>query len=197
MLLMSFNKRSRLMRTLLTTNIGGCGCSKPKPSDVYDPTPIPKISSIINYQLHTNTNPNSLTPSSTTTTTSRDRNGDDNEDEDFTTTSTTISEADHDNKNTKINHDDEIPKPSTKLIGSIAIEKDSNDPHEDFRNSILQMILEREMYTETDLQQLLQCLLQLNAPCHHKVIVQAFVEICEETFPKKLHTNTSVGNATS
>ena len=51
--------------------------------------------------------------------------------------------------------------------------------------SILQMILEREIYTETELQELLECFLQLNATCHHQVIVQAFMEICEEVFPKK------------
>ncbi|XP_068498550.1 transcription repressor OFP6-like [Phaseolus vulgaris] len=78
-----------------------------------------------------------------------------------------------------------MPKPNSKLIHSVAVEKDSNDPHKDFRDSILQMIFERQIYTKTDLQDLLECFLQLNAACHHQVIVRAFMEICQEIFPKK------------
>lgn len=164
------NKRRVMMRTLLTAK-GGCGCGKPKPTDVYEPTPKPKIS------IYQNTNPSTLTSSTTS-------------DEDFT--SITFSETDtthhHDddnnNKNSTKNHI--ISKPCPKLIdSSIAIEKDSKDPYKDFRHSILQMIFEKEIYSENDLQELLQCFLQLNAPCHHHVIVQAFTEICQETFPKK------------
>ncbi|TKY48673.1 Transcription repressor OFP6 [Spatholobus suberectus] len=164
---MSSNKR-RLMRTLLKAN-GGCGCSKLKSADVFEPNPKPKIS------IYQNTNPSSLNSS----TTSGDRNGDD--DGDFT--STTISEADtHQDQNNKNNG---TPKPSPKLVDSIAVEKDSKDPHKDFRDSMVQMIFEREIYTETDLQELLECFLQLNATRHHEIIVQAFMEICEEAFPKK------------
>ena len=162
---MSSNKR-RFMRALFKAN-GGCGCSKPKSSDVHEPTPKPKIS------IYQNTKTSSLNSS----TTSGDRNEDD---EVFT--STTISESDTNHQNPNNNN---MPKPSPKLVDSIAVEKDSNDPHKDFRASILQMILEREIYTETDLRELLECFLQLNATCHHQVIVQAFMEICEEVFPKK------------
>lgn len=165
---MSSNKR-RFMRALYKAN-GGCGCSKPKSSDVHEPTPKPKIS------IYQNTNPSSLNSS----TTSGDRNEDD---EVFT--STTISESDTNHQNPNNNNNNNMPKPSPKLVDSIAVEKDSNDPHKDFRASILQMILEREIYTETELQELLECFLQLNATCHHQVIVQAFMEICEEVFPKK------------
>lgn len=48
------------------------------------------------------------------------------------------------------------------------------------------MILERKIYAERELEELLECFLQLNAKCHHQVIVEAFMEICEEIFPKKL-----------
>lgn len=150
---MSFNKRRTFMQTLFTSNKGCGNCSKLKPSEVLDPTPIPKISIYQNT-----TNPRISLASSATT--------------------TTVSEADTHNN---------IPKPTTKLMNSVAVEKDSDDPYEDFRNSMLQMILEKEIYSETDLQELLECFLQLNAACHHQIIVQAFVEICEETFPQKLH----------
>lgn len=166
------------MRTLLSSN-GGCGCGKPKASEVHQPTPKPKIS------VCQNTNP------STSSTTSGDRNDQlSADDEDFT--STTISETEthhhHDHNNNKkgiTKNVSVLPKPSPKIVDTIAVEKESKDPYRDFRYSMLQMIFEREIFSESGLQELLQCFLELNAPCHHKVIVQAFMGICEETFPKK------------
>ncbi|CAL0332152.1 unnamed protein product [Lupinus luteus] len=171
---MSFNKR-RVMKTLLTPN-GSCGCGKPKPSQVHEPIAKPKIS------IYQNTNPSRLTSSSATT------SGGGDHDEDFTFT--TISEANTTHRDHKIHDkpikDQSISKPCPKLIGSIAIEKESDDPYSDFRYSMLQMIVEKEIFSENDLQELLQCFLQLNAPCHHHAIVQVFIEICEMSFPKKI-----------
>ncbi|MED6161192.1 hypothetical protein PIB30_058364 [Stylosanthes scabra] len=167
---MSSNKKG-IMRTLLSSN-GGCGCGKQKQS-VHQPAPKPKIS------VYQNTNP------STSSTTS---------DEDFT--STTISETethhqDHNNNDNKgiaknnVSSTSLIKHNPNKIIDSIAVEKESTDPYRDFRYSILQMIFEKEIFSESGLQELLQCFLELNSPCQHQIIVQAFMEICEETFPKK------------
>jgi len=162
---MSFNfNRKSLVKTLFSSN-KSCGCIKIKPSNVLEPSQKPKIS------VYENTNPNSLT--------SHDANANNTNDKDFT--STTIL---NDNGNNNNNY--RILKPGTKLIDSIAVEKESKEPYEDFRNSILQMILEREICSENDLQELLECFLQLNAKCHHHIIVEAFMETCEEIFPKKL-----------
>lgn len=60
---------------------------------------------------------------------------------------------------------------------SLAVEKDSDDPYLDFRHSMLQMILENEIYSKDDLKELLNCFLQLNSPYHHGIIVRAFTEI--------------------
>ncbi|KAL2331901.1 hypothetical protein Fmac_019482 [Flemingia macrophylla] len=152
---MSSNKR-RFIKALSLS----CGCSKPKPSDVHQPTPKPKIS------IYHNTNPSTSSLNSSTTSA---------RDDEEVFTSTTFSEPDTARNITS----------SAKLADSIAVEKESKDPHKDFRDSMLQMIREREIYTESDLQELLECFLQLNAACHHRVIVDAFVEICEEAFPKK------------
>ncbi|KAL0333518.1 UNVERIFIED_CONTAM: Transcription repressor OFP6 [Sesamum angustifolium] len=64
-------------------------------------------------------------------------------------------------------------------IGSetVAVEKDSDDPYMDFRRSMLQMIVEKEIYSKNDLKELLNCFLQLNSPYYHGVIVRAFTEI--------------------
>ncbi|OMO83172.1 hypothetical protein COLO4_22650 [Corchorus olitorius] len=67
--------------------------------------------------------------------------------------------------------------PCPKITDSIAVVKVSNDPYHDFRHSMLQMILEKQIFSKTDLQELLQCFLELNAPCQHDVIVKAFMEI--------------------
>jgi len=161
----NFNKRS-LVKTLFSSN-KSCGCIKIKPSNVLQPSQKPKIS------FCQNTNPNSITSS----TTSHDANTDD---KDFTSTTILNDNGNNNNNNYR------ILKPGTKLIDSVAVEKESKEPYEDFRNSILQMILEREIYSENDLQELLECFLQLNAKCHHHVIVEAFMETCEGIFPKKL-----------
>lgn len=60
---------------------------------------------------------------------------------------------------------------------SVAVEKDSDEPYHDFRRSMLQMILEKELYTKEDLKQLLNCFLQLNSPYYHPIIVRAFADI--------------------
>ncbi|KAG2371544.1 hypothetical protein LR48_Vigan05g165000 [Vigna angularis] len=111
--------------------------------------------------------------------------------------------GDKDNKlffEVRTNHEnpnnDNMRKPYSKLIDSVAVEKDSKDPHKDFRESMLQMIFQRQIFTKTDLQDLLECFLRLNAACHHQVIVQAFMEICHETFPKK-NINAADANAAS
>ncbi|KAK7402044.1 hypothetical protein VNO78_14001 [Psophocarpus tetragonolobus] len=78
-----------------------------------------------------------------------------------------------------------ITKGSRKLVDSIAVEKESTEPRRDFGDSILQMILERQIYTQTDLQHLLECFLNLNATCHHQLIVEAFMATCQHLFPKK------------
>lgn len=81
-------------------------------------------------------------------------------------------------------------KPSSRTVkgfgrvGSegVAVEKDSQDPYLDFRHSMLQMILENEIYSKDDLRELLNCFLQLNSPNHHGVIVRAFTEIWNGVF---------------
>lgn len=161
---MSFNinKKKKFLRTLFSSN-KSCSCLKIKSSNVLEPSLKPKIS------IYQNQNKN---PSGTTSSA---------DDDDKVLASSPVCEAKttHHNNNTILNS-------GTKLIDSIAVEKESEDPYDDFRNSILQMIFERKIYAEKDLEELLECLLQLNAKCHHQVIVEAFMEICEEIFPKKL-----------
>ncbi|KAG9440950.1 hypothetical protein H6P81_021115 [Aristolochia fimbriata] len=71
-----------------------------------------------------------------------------------------------------------------KVKESFAVVKRSEDPYEDFRRSMLEMILEKQMFNAHDLEQLLHCFLSLNAEDHHGVIVEAFSEIWEILFCK-------------
>ncbi|XP_057469519.1 transcription repressor OFP7-like [Actinidia eriantha] len=69
-----------------------------------------------------------------------------------------------------------------KVKESFAVVKRSKDPYEDFKRSMLEMILEKQMFDVMDLEQLLQCFLSLNSRHHHEAIVRAFAEIWEVLF---------------
>ncbi|KAA0035569.1 hypothetical protein IC582_028650 [Cucumis melo] len=66
------------------------------------------------------------------------------------------------------------------ICDSIAVEKDSDDPYEDFRRSMVQMIVEKRIYSPNGLQELLNCFLHLNSPYHHEIILKAFTQISNE-----------------
>jgi uncharacterized protein (TIGR01568 family) len=86
---------------------------------------------------------------------------------------------DNNTSSTQNSESETYPKAS-KITDSIAVVKDSDDPFQDFKNSMSQMILEKNIYSKDDLEELLNCFLELNSPCQHDVIVQAFTEIWKE-----------------
>ncbi|KAK4426841.1 Transcription repressor OFP7 [Sesamum alatum] len=69
-----------------------------------------------------------------------------------------------------------------KVKESFAIVKRSEDPYEDFKSSMMDMVVEKQMFEEKDLEQLLQCFLSLNSRNYHGIIVEAFSEIWETIF---------------
>ncbi|KAK6152898.1 hypothetical protein DH2020_012537 [Rehmannia glutinosa] len=69
-----------------------------------------------------------------------------------------------------------------KVKESFAVVKRSEDPYGDFKRSMMDMILEKQMFEQRDLEQLLQCFLSLNSRDYHGIIVQAFSEIWEAIF---------------
>ncbi|KAG8092372.1 hypothetical protein GUJ93_ZPchr0012g20112 [Zizania palustris] len=71
---------------------------------------------------------------------------------------------------------------SGRVEESVAVVKESADPLTDFRQSMLQMIVEKEIVSGTELRELLHRFLSLNSPHHHHVILRAFAEIWEEVF---------------
>lgn len=71
-----------------------------------------------------------------------------------------------------------------KVRESFAVVKKSKDPYEDFKKSMVEMIMEKQMFETEDLEQLLQCFLSLNSPQHHGIIVEAFSVVWEGLFCK-------------
>lgn len=65
---------------------------------------------------------------------------------------------------------------------SFVVLKRSVDPYKDFKKSMLEMILERQIFEPKDLEQLLMSFLSLNSRIHHKAILKAFSEIWKEVF---------------
>ncbi|KAJ6809165.1 uncharacterized protein M6B38_161240 [Iris pallida] len=68
------------------------------------------------------------------------------------------------------------------LEESVAVVKETEDPLGDFRRSMLQMIVEKEIVDREELSQLLERFLSLNSPAHHDVILRAFADIWNEVF---------------
>lgn len=69
-----------------------------------------------------------------------------------------------------------------KVKESFAMVKRSEDPYDDFKRSMMEMIMEKQIFEEGDLEELLQCYLSLNSRFHHGVIVEAFTEIWDTMF---------------
>ncbi|KAG8089015.1 hypothetical protein GUJ93_ZPchr0011g28676 [Zizania palustris] len=62
----------------------------------------------------------------------------------------------------------------------VAVEKESSDPRADFRDSMLQMVVEMGLCHWDDLRCMLRRLLALNAPRHHAAILTAFADVCAQ-----------------
>ncbi|KAJ4897121.1 Transcription repressor OFP7 [Raphanus sativus] len=66
---------------------------------------------------------------------------------------------------------------SAAVMEGVAVVKRSEDPYEDFKGSMMEMIVEKNMSEMAELEQLLSCFLTLNAKRHHPAIVNAFSEV--------------------
>ncbi|THU56811.1 hypothetical protein C4D60_Mb11t21130 [Musa balbisiana] len=63
------------------------------------------------------------------------------------------------------------------LSESFAVVKSSSNPHRDFKDSMLEMIVENNIRASKDLEELLACYLSLNSREYHDVIVKVFEQI--------------------
>ncbi|XP_065856656.1 transcription repressor OFP6-like [Euphorbia lathyris] len=179
---MSSTNKKKLIFNTVAVDLGCGSCRKPLFSNIFHPKSKSKTTATAtryynNHHYYSSSTSSSKTPleSSTTTTT--------------TTASfspTTDTPPPHKNRRSK----------TVRGLGrvggeSVAVEKDSDDPYLDFRHSMLQMILEKEIYSKDDLKELLNCFLQLNSPYHHGIIVRAFTEIWNGVYSIKSSSSSS------
>ncbi|KAJ4730623.1 transcription repressor [Rhynchospora pubera] len=176
---MASSRRRFVVRHPVVVDIG-CSCRKPKlPSFLTNPLPKPKpkLSKILR---------NSPIFSSSTTT---------------TTMTSTSSSSFYDTASPSFGYsapESPIMKPKERKKKSkkgkqkaeegVAVVKESSDPYVDFRDSMLQMIIEMEIYSWDDLRDLLHRFLALNSPCNHQYILRAFAEIWTEVFSPSAST---------
>lgn len=175
-----FSKKKKTLQTILASN-AGCGCGRPKLSDVYEPIPKPRPRPCRTSISQKDPNPNCSSSSSCDKSVGFSLM--DNEEEDYTSTTITLNK---DNTSSSQNSESETDPKASKIIDSFAVVKYSNDPFQDFKHSMLQMVVEKNIYSRNDLEELLNCFLELNSPCHHSVIVQAFTEIWNEIISKRI-----------
>ncbi|XP_010522004.1 PREDICTED: transcription repressor OFP2-like isoform X2 [Tarenaya hassleriana] len=75
---------------------------------------------------------------------------------------------------------------SKRVLDSFAVIKCSVDPEKDFRESMLEMMMENNITTSKDLEDLLACYLSLNRKEYHDVIIKVFEQIWFETTELRL-----------
>lgn len=63
------------------------------------------------------------------------------------------------------------------ISDSFAVVKASNDPGRDFKESMVEMIVENDMRASKDLEELLACYLSLNSDEYHDLIINVFKQI--------------------
>jgi uncharacterized protein (TIGR01568 family) len=63
------------------------------------------------------------------------------------------------------------------ILDGFAVVKSSSDPQRDFRDSMVEMIVENNIRKSKDLEELLACYLSLNSAEYHNVIVKVFEQI--------------------
>lgn len=154
---MSTSKKRVILRNV-TVKLGcNSSCMRPKLSTIFHPKPRRHHSTAANHHKTPNNYSSSNSPN---------------------TTATTFSPSPSPSPAHYSSEAERAVQGFGRIGGeSVAVEKDSDDPYVDFRQSMLQMILEKEIYSKDELRQLLNCFLQLNSPYYHGIIVRAFTEI--------------------
>ncbi|KAJ4703990.1 Transcription repressor [Melia azedarach] len=70
----------------------------------------------------------------------------------------------------------------TKFIVMVAMEKCSHDPREDFRESMMEMILANRIDETKDLRSLLNYYISMNSEEYHGIILEVFYDVCSSLF---------------
>ncbi|KAK7268060.1 hypothetical protein RIF29_20745 [Crotalaria pallida] len=174
------SSRRKLVLNSVSVNLGCGNCRRSKLRHIFNIKPKPKNPT---YQIkHTKLYHHHSSSSSSTT----------------NTTATTFSPCCYVDSSSSSQFCEDVKSSKTTVRGfgrvgteGVVVEKDSEDPYLDFKQSMLQMILENEIYSKDDLRELLNCFLQLNSPNNHGVIVRAFTEIWNGVFSVRSNSPSS------
>ncbi|KAJ6749985.1 hypothetical protein OIU85_000595 [Salix viminalis] len=183
---MSSNKKKLLFNSV-SVSLGCSSCKKPKLSNVFQPKPKLQTPAYRKHRKDLCESSSSTSSTKMTTNQSRDEHEYHDTPSTFSPSMDTPPYFSSDTDNSRV-------CPATVRgfgrVGaeSVAVEKDSDDPYLDFRQSMLQMVLEKQIYSKDDLRQLLDCFLQLNSPYYHGIIVRAFTEIWNGVFSARSTT---------
>ncbi|KAK2644628.1 hypothetical protein Ddye_019823 [Dipteronia dyeriana] len=71
----------------------------------------------------------------------------------------------------------------TRFIVMVAMEKCSYDPREDFKESMIEMIMANRIEEAKDLRSLLNYYMSMNSKEYHGIILEVFYEVCSNLFP--------------
>ncbi|XP_022965903.1 transcription repressor OFP8-like [Cucurbita maxima] len=66
--------------------------------------------------------------------------------------------------------------------GFFAVVENSSDPYKDFKASMAEMVIEREIFGGKELEELLLCFISLNSRHYHRIIFEVYWEIKEALF---------------
>ncbi|KAK7345267.1 hypothetical protein VNO77_15865 [Canavalia gladiata] len=174
--------RKKLPLNTVSVNLGCGSCRRPKLRHIFSPKPKPKIPTYQKHKLYHHS-------SSSSTPWREDR--DDAATSSTTNTSATTFSPFYADSSQFCDYAKTVRGFGRVGTEGVAVEKDSDDPYLDFRHSMLQMILENEIYSKDDLRELLNCFLQLNSPQHHGIIVRAFTEIWNGVFSVRKNASTT------
>ncbi|KAF9680825.1 hypothetical protein SADUNF_Sadunf06G0161700 [Salix dunnii] len=186
---MSTDKKKFLLN-IVSVNLGCSSCKKQKLSNICQPKQKLQTPTYLKHKKDLYCSSSST--SSSKITTNKSSNGHENHDTPNTFSPTVDSTPPHFFSDTGNSMRCSRAVRGFGRVGdeSVAVEKDSDDPYLDFRHSMLQMILEKQIYSKDDLRQLLDCFLQLNSPYYHGVIIKAFTEIWNGVFSRRSNTST-------
>ncbi|KAF5940530.1 hypothetical protein HYC85_021697 [Camellia sinensis] len=179
------NNMRKVRLNTVTVNLGCSSCQSPRLSNIFHPKPKSKTPTTYHHRKHT------LFYHTSSTSSSDNANPPHCADEQYTTTTTTTTDT---TPLCQSDSDTESDIRSLRAVQgfgricskSVAVEKDSDDPYLDFRRSMVEMIVAKEIYSRDDLRELLNCFLQLNSPYYHGIIVRAFTEIWDAVFSLRI-----------
>lgn len=77
---------------------------------------------------------------------------------------------------------EEEEEEGTKFVVMVAMEKCSYDPREDFRESMVEMIMANRLRDPKDLRSLLDYYVSMNSQEYHSLILEVFHEVCTNLF---------------